>query len=272
MSDPGDADMNAIHSPLLRRAIALLYGGFCHLCFVLGVGTMVVMMFFGMSRSLGTLDAPWSWVADLALLAQFPSVHSFLLTGRGRAVLARLAPAGTGATLSTTTFVTVASLQIFALFAFWSPSGTIWWQASGASLALMTVLYASAWLLLAKAMVDAGLSLQTGHLGWLALLRNKKPVYPKMPERGLFRFSRQPIYVAFTLTVWTVPTWTPDQLAIAIAFTLYCLLGPLLKETRFRCIYGPAFDEYARRVPYWLPWPRPARPPGAQSLKTQHAK
>ena len=50
-------------------------------------------------------------------------------------------------------------------------------------------------------MADAGLSLQTGSLGWWALLRNKKPVYPKMPERGLFRLSRQPIYVTFTLTL-----------------------------------------------------------------------
>jgi hypothetical protein len=49
-------------------------------------------------------------------------------------------------------------------------------------------------------MVDA---LQQGRVRWWALLRNQKPVYPKMPERG-----RQPIYVAFTLTVWT---WTPGS-------------------------------------------------------------
>jgi methanethiol S-methyltransferase len=225
-----------------------------------------------MSRSLGALDAPWSWIANVALLAQFPVMHSFLLTGRGRAVLARLAPAGTGVALSTTTYVTIASLQIFALFALWSPSGVIWWQAEGASLVLMVALYAVAWLLLGKAMADAGLSLQTGCLGWWALLRNKKPVYPKMPERGLFRLSRQPIYVSFTLTLWTVPTWTPDQLVVAIAFTLYCLIGPLFKEARFRRIYGPAFNEYARRVPYWLPWPRSARASTARDLETRDAK
>ena len=83
--------------------------------------------------------------------------------------------------------VTIASLQIFALFVLWSPSGEIWWQAEGTSLALMTTLYGTAWLLLGKAMADAGMSLQTGSLGWMALLRNKKPVYPKMPERGLFQ-------------------------------------------------------------------------------------
>jgi protein-S-isoprenylcysteine O-methyltransferase Ste14 len=251
--------MTPFHSPMRRPATALLYGVLCHASFALGVGTMVVMMFFGMSRSLGALGAPWSWIANFALLAQFPVVHSFLLTDRGKALLARLAPSGTGAVLSSTTYVTIASLQIFALFAWWSPSEEIWWKAEGASLALMAALYATAWLLLGKAMADAGMSLQTGSLGWMALLRNKKPVYPKMPERGLFRLSRQPIYVTFALTVWTVPTWTPDQLVVAITFTLYCLLGPLFKEARFRRIHGAAFNDYAQRVPYWLPWPRPAR-------------
>jgi protein-S-isoprenylcysteine O-methyltransferase Ste14 len=264
--------MTAPPSPLLRPVIALFYGALCHACFALGVGMMVVMMLFGMSRSLGTLEAPWSWIANAALLAQFPVLHSFLLTNRGRAVLSRLAPAGTGTTLSTTTYVTIASLQVFTLFALWSPSGEIWWQAEGASLALVTALYATAWLLLGKAMADAGLSLQTGSLGWWALLRNKKPVYPKMPERGLFRLSRQPIYVTFTLTVWSVPTWTPDQLVVAIAFTLYCLIGPLLKEARFRRIYGPAFDAYARRVPYWLPWPRSDGAAASSELETHDAQ
>ena len=165
---------------------------FCHACFALGVGTMVVMMFFGMSRSLGALEALWSWIANAALLVQFPVMHSFLLTDRGRALLARLAPAGTGVALSTTTYVTVASLQIFALFALWSPSGEIWWQAEGASLALMTALYATARLLLGKAMADAGMSLQTGSLGWMALLRTKA----RLPRcRSAVSFDFTPAYL-----------------------------------------------------------------------------
>ena len=216
----------------------------------------MVAMFFGMSRSLGALAAPWSWIANAALLAQFPIMHSFLLSTRGRALLAHLAPAGTSTTLSSTTFVTIASVQVFALFALWSAGGTIWWQAHGVALAAMTVLYAASWLLLGKAMSDAGLGLQTGSLGWVALLRNRLPLYPKMPERGLFRLTRQPIYVAFTLTLWTVPTCTPDQLIVAVVLTSYCVIGPLFKEASFRRIYGSAFDAYARFVPYWLPWPR----------------
>lgn len=44
-------------------------------------------------------------------------------------------------------------------------------------------------------------------------------------------------------TLWTVPVWTPDQLALAISFTAYCLLAPRLKEHRFAQRYG---DRFAR--------------------------
>ena len=74
---------------------------------------------------------------------------------------------------------------------------TVWWQAHGAVLAVLVVLYATSWLLLGKSMMDAGLALQTGSLGWLAVLRGRQPRYPAMPQTGLFRLTRQPIYVSF---------------------------------------------------------------------------
>jgi protein-S-isoprenylcysteine O-methyltransferase Ste14 len=121
---------------------------------------------------------------------------------------------------------------------------------------VMVPLYAASWLLLGKSMADAGLGLQTGSLGWFALFRGRKPVYPPMPQTGLFRVTRQPIYVAFTLTLWTVPTWTPDQLVLACVLPAYCIAAPRRKEARFRRIYGAAFEDYTRTVPYWLPVPR----------------
>ena len=252
---PGSSPSRAGQSSAGHAVIALSYGAVCHACFVLGVGAMMIAMFFGMSRSLGSLQAPYSWIANAVLIAQFPLAHSALMTSRGRRLVTRLAPRGMGATLATTVYCTIAGLQVLALFALWSPSGTIWWRAQGAALAVLVVLYATSWVLLGKSMVDAGLALQTGCLGWIALLRGRQPLYPAMPQTGLYRLTRQPIYVSFALTLWTVPTWTPDQLVIAVVFTAYCLFGPLLKEARYRRSYGVAFDGYAQRVPYWLPHP-----------------
>lgn len=110
-------------------AIAITCGIACHTLFVIGVGAMMAAMFFGMSRCLGRLASPWGGLADAALLFQFPVVHSALLSRPGRRWMSRLAPSGLGGRLSTTTYATIASVQVGLLFALWTPSRIIWWQA-----------------------------------------------------------------------------------------------------------------------------------------------
>ncbi len=220
-----------------QKVLALLYGVFCHGLFTVAVLVMVYEMFFGLSRSWGKLHAPWSWMGNGLLLLQFPITHSFLLTRPGQVVLRGMAPLGFGPELSTTSFVIVASAQIILLFGYWSPSEVIWWTAQGPVLLVMAVLYAGGWALLVKSMFDAGITLQVGSLGWWAVWRNRKPAYPTLPTGGLFRFCRQPIYVAFTITLWTVPTWTPDQFVLAVVLTAYCLIGPIFKEARFSRLF-----------------------------------
>jgi len=240
-----------------RRVFAAVYGLLCHGLFAAGVGMMIFQMYFGMSRCFGVLEAPLSWLANAALLLQFPIAHSFLLSIPGRRFLIRLAPRAFSAELSATTYVIVASAQVLVLFSFWTPSGVILWQTHGALFWALTSLYAASWLLLGKAILDAGITLQTGSLGWWAVFWNVKPSYPDMPTRGLFRLCRQPIYLAFTCTVWTVPVWTPDQLFIAGGLTAYCLIGPVFKEARFARLFGQKFIDYQKTHPYWLPISRP---------------
>lgn len=236
-----------------RIATALIYGVLCHLIFALAVLSMIVAMFFGMSVSFGSVPAPWSLLANAMLIVQFPLVHSVLLTPRGGKLLGKLAPASHGKTLATTTYAIIASVQLVALFTLWTPSGIIWWQAEGWVFGLICGLYGMSWLMLIWASYDAGAEVQSGALGWMSLMQNIKPVFPDMPTTGLFAIIRQPIYVAFALTTWTVPVWTPDQLALALALTAYCLAAPKLKERRFEKRYGARFETYKRQVPYAVP-------------------
>ncbi|MFW5641254.1 MAG: methyltransferase family protein [Roseicyclus sp.] len=240
-----------------RIALALAMGALCHAIFAAAVLAMIAAMAFGMSESLGRVPAPWTWLANAALILQFPLVHSLLLTRRGGTWLARLLPHG--GTLATTSYAIVASLQLLALFALWTPSGIVWWRAEGTALVLALSAYAAAWLFLIKASWDAGAEVQSGALGWMSLLAGRRPVFPDMPQRGTFRVIRQPIYLAFALTTWAVPVWTPDQLVLAATLTAYCLLAPMLKERRFRARYGARFEAYAARVPYMLPRLAPTR-------------
>ena len=235
--------------------MALTYGVFCHGLFVVSVGLMIFHMCFGMSLGLGPFHGVAAFAANVFLLAQFPLVHSFLLSSKGRRRLRHFAPQAFAGDLATTTYVIIAALQILALFNLWSFSGIVWWRASGWALALILPLYAASWLLLGLAILNAGFGLQSGLLGWWAVFRNQRPQFPPLPTRGLFAVTRQPIYIAFTFTTWTVPTWTPDQLVVAIVLTAYCLIGPLFKEARFSQIHGQRFSDYQKTTPYWLPLP-----------------
>jgi methanethiol S-methyltransferase len=245
----------ALSPPPGRRRIglALVMGLTCHGIFGLAGLAMVTAMFFGMSESFGRVPWPWAALANAALIAQFPLAHSFFLTRTGNRWLARLVPGQHGRTLATTTYATIASIQLLALFVLWTPSGIVWWRAEGTTFIVICIAYAASWAILAKASFDAGAEVQSGALGWLSLLQNIRPVFPDMPTSGLFRLIRHPIYVGFTLTLWTVPVWTPDQLAVAVSFTAYCLIAPLLKERRFANLYGERFAAYRARVPYAMP-------------------
>lgn len=243
-----------------RRTVAIAYGLACHLSFAVAVSLMVAQLYAGLALGRGTLTGATAWVVNLALVVQFPLLHSWLLTDRGKAWLMRLAPRALAADLSTTLFATVASWQLALLFVLWSPSHHLWWQSHGIALELQVALYLGAWLFLGKALWDGGLALQSGFLGWSAVFRGVAPVYPDFPPQGLFRFIRQPIYLGFALTLWTGPAWTPDRLLLASLWTGYCLVGPLLKEARYGRFYPAAFAEYRRRVPYLIPRRRPTLP------------
>lgn len=248
--------------PAIRIATALAYGAVCHALFGIAALTMVLVMASGMSWAQGSVPWPFAYATNALLIAQFPLAHSYLLSARGRRHLARLSPATLGRDLASTIYVTIAALQIFLLFAFWTPSGIVWWQADGTTLWIWLAAYATAWGLLGKASFDAGVEVQSGALGWVSVARGVVPTYPAMPTTGLFSLCRQPIYVAFELTLWTTPTWTPDQLAVALSLTTYCIAGPLLKEERFARAYGKHFDAYRQNVPYWFPrWPRSTNRP-----------
>lgn len=236
-----------------RVLMALGFGALCHALFAAAVLSMILAMFFGLTQSFGTVPWPWAILANAALIVQFPLAHSILLTKKGNGILQRLIPGPHGATLATTTYAIIASGQLLALFTLWTPSGIIWWQADGAMFWVISTAYAVAWLILGKASFDAGVEVQSGALGWMSLMAHIRPVFPDMPTQGLFRLIRQPIYVAFALTLWLVPVWTPDQLTLAVSFTAYCLFAPRFKERRFAARYGAKFDTYKATVPYILP-------------------
>lgn len=233
---------------------AVVFGLLTHAVFAVSVLVMVFGLYSGLRSGHGHLHGWWAALGNALLIAQFPLVHSFLLSKRGRRLLARLAPRRVGADLAPTTYVFVASLQLLATFELWSPSGITLFDASGGVRWVFLVLFVASWIFLIKALTDSGLALQTGYLGWSSVARGKRLNYGDFPQHGLFKFIRHPVYLGFALVLWTAPIHTLDGVVLATLWTVYCVAGPLLKESRFRAWYGERYARYRDAVPYMLPW------------------
>jgi protein-S-isoprenylcysteine O-methyltransferase Ste14 len=251
-----------------QRAVALAYGIACHVLFVAAISSMIFSIDQGLRWGIGPFRGAAAWVANLLLVMQFPLLHSWLLSRQGRRFLNRLAPFGLGRDLATTSYTAISSLQLLVTFGLWSPSQTVWWRAEGGALLASSALYAGSWLLLLKAMFDSGIDLQSGFCGWGAVIRNRRPQLKPFPTHGLYRHTRQPVYVAFFLTLWTAPVWTPDRLLLAGVWTLYCWFGPLLKEHRYLRFQGDCFRRYQSLVPYWWPNARACPIPLLESARS----
>lgn len=237
------------------RIIAVLMGILCHSTF-LGACTIMCLALFG-AMNVGPLSLHgWSaYATNILLLLQFPLLHSLLLGKRGRSFLAKLFPGPLGQDLVTTTFVTVASIQLLALFGLWSPLGATSWSVSGAPLIAWSTVYAGAWVFLTITMIQAGLPIQMGYLGWWSVFRGRRPHYSEFPHHGLYRTCRHPVYLAMALVTITGPVWTLDHLLVCLFFLPYCVLGPLAKERRYLRIHGTSYAAYRATVPFF-PTPR----------------
>jgi protein-S-isoprenylcysteine O-methyltransferase Ste14 len=238
-----------------RRVVALIFAVVTHGTFVGAVLVMLVGLYRGLTTGLGPLRG-WAAIGwDLGLLLSFPLLHSLALTGPGRRALARLAPARYARELGTTLFTAFASAQLLVLFLAWSPTGIVLVDLRGWARVAGVALFLGSWALMVRALVDSGLAVQLGFAGWSAVWRGGRRDYGGLPVGGLYRWTRQPMYLAFALVLWTGPTLTVDRLLLTVPWTVYCVVGPRLREARYRKIHGPAWDAYASRVPYFLPRP-----------------
>ena len=233
------------------RYFALCCGVVCHLSFAVAVFVMAIALFGGMDLCPASRSLAGSALWDAMLVLQFPVLHSLLLSKRGRGALERFVPGEVGQRLVTTTFVIVASLQLIVLFGAWAPLGVFRWEPSGLVLEIWTGIYAAAWALLAVAMWNAGLGTQMGYLGWWSVWRGRSPRYGSFPQHGLYKVCRHPVYFAMVLVALTGPVWTADHLVVACVFSAYCIVGPWMKDRRYRARFGDEFERYQQSVPFF---------------------
>lgn len=87
--------------------------------------------------------------------------------------------------------------------------------------------------------------------------RNHQVYADRLVTEGLFRHSRNPLYVGKFLMALGLGIGTnrwPSLIALCVAYSFMYHSVVLAEEAYLRDKFGAAFDEYCRQVPRW--WPR----------------
>ena len=71
-------------------------------------------------------------------------------------------------------------------------------------------------------------------------------------EQGIYRFVRHPMYSGVMLALLASPVQTINSVNLVVVICLYFVLGARLEESRMLAAH-PAYDDYRRRVPAFIP-------------------
>lgn len=72
---------------------------------------------------------------------------------------------------------------------------------------------------------------------------------------GLHRYVRHPLYTTGFMILWGLVR-DPLSLATAAWGSLYLVIGTYFEERKLRRLYGKAYEDYSKRVPPFIPWPK----------------
>ncbi len=77
----------------------------------------------------------------------------------------------------------------------------------------------------------------------------------RLVDRGVFSFSRNPMYVGFALglVAWAIRLGSATALLLVVSFVIYLTRFQIIPEERaLRTRFGAEYDRYCSRVRRWL--------------------
>jgi len=238
----------------MKRWLFFFYGVTCHLFFL--VTFVCLAVFVGDLVLPKTIDTPsagptgTALAVDLALLALFAAQHSIMARPVFKRVWTRFVPEP----IERTTYVFFSCLVTWILMWQWRGIDAIAWQAQTPLLrAALWALFAFGWLLVpAVSMMIDHFDLFGTRQVWLYLRRRE---YTALPFRVplLYKRVRHPLYVAFAIAFWAIPTMTVGHLLFAGVMTAYMALAALVEERDLVTYFGDEYTAYRQQVPMFVP-------------------
>lgn len=195
-----------------------------------------------------------AWLAvlvDLGLWLVFGLQHSIMARAPVKQWLSRAVPRR----VERSTYVLSTSLALGLLFWQWRAlPATIWQLRSQPWVTSVWVSYGAGWALAVAAtfMIDHGQFLGLRQAGWFTG-RPPSPESLSVSRRWLYAWVRHPMMVGLLIAFWATPDMTAGHLLFALAASGYIAVGVHFEERDLRRHLGTAYDDYAQRVPRFVP-------------------
>lgn len=193
-----------------------------------------------------------AWLAvlvDLGLWLVFGLPHSVMARAYVKQWLTRVVPGR----VERSTYVLTASLALGLLFWQWRAlPATIWQIHAQPWVTFVWVIYGAGWAIAVAAtfMTDHWEFVGLRQAGWLT----SQPQSPaSVSRRWLYSWVRHPMMVGLLVAFWATPVMTAGHLLFALAASGYIAVGVHFEERDLRRHLGTAYDDYAQRVPRFVP-------------------
>jgi protein-S-isoprenylcysteine O-methyltransferase Ste14 len=182
---------------------------------------------------------------DVLLFSLFALHHSLFARTGFKAAVARAVPAS----LERSVYVWIASLLFIAVCAWWQPIAGHAWLLTGWSAGVLLAVQAAGgvFTLVAARHLDV---LELAGVRQALHLPSKRAT--GLDDHGPYGLVRHPIYFAWLLLVWPAPVMNGTRLVFAAVSTIYLLVAIPYEERDLRRQFGPAYDQYSRKVPWRL--------------------
>ena len=189
-------------------------------------------------------------LVDLGLIALFGLQHSIMARPAFKARWTRLVPAS----VERSTYVIAASIALILILRFWHTlPGEVWDVRGSVGEPIIWALFAIGWGVL---FISTWLINHFELFGLLQAWRHGReaPAAPPVLREPLFyKWVRHPLYLGFAIAFWATPHMTGSHLLLAAGMTLYILIGIAHEERDLSAHFGPAYDEYRKRVGMLVP-------------------
>jgi protein-S-isoprenylcysteine O-methyltransferase Ste14 len=187
---------------------------------------------------------------DVVLIALFGVQHSIMARPSFKAMWTRIVPAS----VERATYVVAASAALAALLWFWQPIGGTVWDLRGTAVEpILWTVFAIGWVVL---FISTWLINHSELFGLMQAWQHGRPandLAPVLRQPLFYRYVRHPLYLGFSIAFWSAPFMSWGHLLFTVGMQAYILIGIAHEERDLVMHFGPAYEDYRRKVGMLLP-------------------